>query len=147
MRRKYEALPADPGANPKGIDKLWTPILNVRVRGQRDLQTPWIHAIVDSGSACSLFHAGVADYIHIDLTKADKGKLSGIISNARDDVYFHRVGLVVEGSFYIMLRAGFMKKLAVAAILGRDFFEHFFVTFDHSKNPPELEITKIPLVQ
>jgi hypothetical protein len=124
----------------------WIPMLKIRVAANHQ-QTPVIPAIVDTGSPYCLFRTDVADFLHLDLNKAPTGSLGGVIAGARDPVKFHTVNLVIESNWTITVYAGFMKKLSVAAILGRGgFIDRFQVTFDHSKSPHEFEITKIDLV-
>jgi hypothetical protein len=101
---------------------------------------------VDSGSPYCLFKADVATYLHLDLKSGPEGSLGGIIGGPVEPIYFHQVNIVIENNWTISVWAGFMKKLSVAAILGRaGFFDRFFVTFDHSTSPPEVEINKIEL--
>ncbi|MBI1956271.1 MAG: hypothetical protein HYS38_07735 [Acidobacteria bacterium] len=147
MRKQYTALPLrtpDPGL--QGQDKTWEPLLRIRVSYKHQL-TPWILAVVDSGAPYCLFRADVADFLHIDLKKGPEGEMGGIIGGPREPLYFHRVSLIIEGNWTIDVLGGFMKKLSVPAILGRcGFFERFYVNFDHSKNPPEVEITRIETI-
>src|ERR1043165_211054 len=143
MRKQYTGLPLskpDPGL--KGAIN-WTPLLKVRISANHQ-STPILPAVVDSGSPYCLFRADVADFLHIDLRKAPQGSLGGIIGGPHDPVFFHNVNVVVENNWTINVYACFMKKLCTAAILGRGgFFDRFQVLFDHSKNPPEFEVTKI----
>jgi hypothetical protein len=54
------------------------------------------------------------------------------------------VGEKLSGSRAVSVIA---KKLSVQAILGRaGFFDRFEVRFDHSMSPPNVEITKIDLI-
>lgn len=148
MRRKYIAIPVD-GFDPglKGKSSVWLPTLNVRLVAKH-VQTPWVQAVVDSGSPYCLFRSALADYLHMDVTRGAEGNLGGIISGYQEKVYFHRVKIIVEANWSIEVYAGFMRNLRVAAILGRNgFFDNFFVRFDHSCTPPELEVEKIPSVQ
>jgi hypothetical protein len=100
--------------------------------------------VVDSGAPYCLFRADVADFLHIDLKKGPEGECGGVIGGPKDAVYFHNVDILIENNWTIKVYAGFMRKLSVAAILGRGgFFDKFQVCFDHSKSPSEFEITKI----
>lgn len=124
---------------------LW-PVLQVRV-GLNHVQSPRFDAVVDSGSAWCLFRADVAKYIGIkDITKGAKYPLGGVIANVKESMYFHRVRIFIESDWIIEVNAGFCEKLGVTGILGRyGFFEKFKTTFDHSTNPPTLEIERFHL--
>jgi hypothetical protein len=149
MRRQYTALPVekpDPGLG--GAKKVWTPMLKVRVSFNHQ-NTPTMTAYVDSGSPYCMFNSAVANFLHIDLKKAQVSPLGlgGVVSGQREPLYFHKVGLTIESNWVIEVLAGFSKKLSVQAILGRSgFFDKFRITFDHSQFPPEFEIDKIELV-
>lgn len=59
-------------------------------------------------------------------------------------MYLHRVTLYVEEHWTFTVRAGFVRKLRVPGILGRDgFFDHFLVQFDQSQKPPLVHLEKI----
>ena len=106
-----------------------------------------LDAVVDSGSPYCMFQAGVGEYIGIDVPKGVEHVIGGIISDPREPIYFHKVKLYVELDWVVEVMAGFVKKLAVTGILGRNgFFDSFTVLFDHSKHPPEMEVQKIELV-
>jgi len=106
--------------------------------------TPRFQAVVDSGSPYCLFRADIAEYLGIDLENGIEHVIGGIIANQQEPIYFHRVKLQIEDDCVIHVMAGFLKKLSVTGILGRNgFFENFQVHFDHSGSPPELEITRI----
>jgi hypothetical protein len=143
MRKQYTGFPLktpDPGVK-DAID--WIPLLKVRVSAKHQ-HTPILYAVVDSGCPYCLFRAEVADLPHLDLRTAQQSVLGGIIGGPKDPVLFHKVDLVIENNWRIEVLAGFMKKLSVAAILGRTgFFDNFQVLFDHSKSPREFEITRI----
>lgn len=118
-------------------------MLKIRVSANHQ-HTPLLPAVVDSGAPYCLFRADVADFLHLDLKNDQEGSIGGVISNVKDAVYFHNVNIVIENNWTISVLAGFMKKLSVAAILGRGgFFDRFQVCFDHSKSPPEFEVTKL----
>jgi hypothetical protein len=136
----------DPGL--PGATKMWTPQLRVRVSGKHLHQhSPSLPAFVDSGSPYCLFHSAVADFLHIDLKSGAQGQLGGVIDDHKESMYFHKVNLTIENHWLVEVFAGFSKKLSVVAILGRSgFFDRFQVRFDHSKTPPEFEVTKIDLI-
>lgn len=108
-----------------------------------------ILAVVDSGSPYCLFHSSVAEALKMgDLTTGKPSEIGGINQAQGDTYYFHRVKLKIERNWLIEVMAGFSSKMSVRAILGRNgFFDQFYVTFDHSGNPPVLDITKVDRVQ
>ena len=143
MRVKFKPFPVIPHpAFPSQIIQ-WRPILNVaitygRARSQR------IEAIVDSGSDYCLFHASIGESIGIDVTSGIPGSLGGAIGGSRGELYYHRVRLFAVGESYDIV-AGFFPGLSVPALLGQvGFFDRFTVTFDHTGQPPCVDLQKIP---
>lgn len=121
-------------------------MLRIRVSANHQ-STPTLPAVVDSGAPFCLFRADVADFLHLDLRKCQKTEMGGIIGGPKEDVFFHKVNIVIENNWTITVNAGFMRKLGTQAILGRvGFFDLFNIIFDHSISPPELEITKRELI-
>jgi len=118
-------------------------MLSVRCSFQLKAAPP-VLAVVDSGAPCCLFRTEIADFLEIDLANAPTLPIGGVISGPKDTVLFHRVRLQIENNWTFEVLGGFMKKLSVPAILGRNgFFDKFLVTFDQSKTPHEFEIVKI----
>jgi hypothetical protein len=144
VKKNYTRLPLDrPNPAFKGEMTTWLPLLNVRV-GFNHKQTPRIPAIVDSGSQCCLSKADLAEYLGIDLKGGLEGTMGGLSHGMREPVYYHDVKLYVESDWVIDITAGFIKKLSVAGLLGRNgFFDNFKVRFDQSMTPSILEIEKI----
>lgn len=133
MKKGYTRVPLD-GASPafKNETTVWLPLLNVRV-GCNHKQTPRVPAVVDSGSQCCLFKTDVAEYLGIDVKKGIEDTIGGLSQGMREPVYYHKVRIYVESDWVVDVMAGFVKKLSVAGILGRNgFFENFKVRFDHS---------------
>jgi hypothetical protein len=65
-----------------------------------------------------------------------------------EPVFYHKLRLYVESNWVIDITAGFVKKLSVAGILGRNgFFDNFKVRFDHSSHPPIFELERIEKIQ
>jgi hypothetical protein len=146
MRKQYTGLPLSKPDIVTRAAVVWMPLLKVRVSANHQ-HTPLLHAVVDSGSPHCLFRADVADYLHINLKGTPESEIGGVIGGPKDAVHFHHVNIVIENNLTIRVLAGFMKKLSVAAILGRNgFFDNFLVCFDHSQSPPELEVTRFELV-
>jgi hypothetical protein len=127
----------------------WIPILNVRIAAAaRPSQTTNLfEAVVDSGSADTLFHTDIAQQIGIAVDSGIAAhRFGGVVEGQGMTVYFHDVHLHV-GSDIIKIRAGFSDRLSIAALLGRrGFFEHFIVTFDSAPTPPEMEIQRLARV-
>jgi hypothetical protein len=144
MRKPYTAFPlSKPEPGLPGETKMWIPMLRIRCFHQHQA-SPQLLAVVDSGSPYCLFRADLADFLHIDLTRAPASTMGGVIGGPQDATYFHRLRVQVEGNWTIDVLAAFMKKLSVPAILGRTgFFDSFHVAFDHSITPHEFEITKL----
>ncbi len=70
--------------------------------------------------------------------------MGGLSHGMREPVFYHQVKLYVESDWVIDITAGFIKKLSVAGILGRNgFFDNFKVGFDQSLTPPIVEIERI----
>jgi hypothetical protein len=147
MRKAYTAFPLDkPDPGLPGETKMWLPLLSVRCSYQLQAMPP-ILAVVDSGAPYCLFKTEIADYLKIDLTSAPIGPIGGVISGPQDTLYFHRMRIQIENNWTFEVLGGFMKKLSVPAILGRNgFFDKFLVTFDQSTSPHEFEIKKIERV-
>jgi hypothetical protein len=148
VKKNYTRLPLDrPNPAFKGEMTAWLPLLSVRV-GFNHKQTPRIPAVVDSGSQCCLFKADLAEYLGMDLKSGIEGSMGGLSHGMREPVYYHTVKLYVESDWVIDITAGFIKKLSVAGLLGRNgFFDNFKVRFDQSLIPPILEIEKIDKLQ
>lgn len=146
MRYNYKIWPLDTPHPAFPNDKThWTAVLNVKVSYQAKHSPPSVRfeALVDTGSADTLFHGSVGKAIGIKVESGIKSDLGGIAKNKRIDVYFHDVLLHV-GADMIRIRAGFSDDLSVAGILGRrGFFEHFIVTFDPTCEPPGFEMTRV----
>lgn len=114
--------------------------------GYKHANSPRIFAYVDSGSPYCLFKADLATLIGLDPAKNPLfiDDLSGVVNGPKDLAYFHKVSVYLEAGHRVEVTAGFAKKLSTAGILGRSgFFDQFKVTFDHSGDPPHLEIEKL----
>ena len=144
MRKAYSKYPLDVPNPAFGNERFtWLPMLNIKV-ARNHAFTPTIPAVVDSGSPYCMFNAGVAEYLGLKLEEGIESAIGGIISDPKEPIYYHRVRIQIESMCIISVMAGFCKKLSVTAILGRNgFFDKFYVRFDHSANPPEVEITRI----
>jgi hypothetical protein len=126
-------------------NKEWIPYIWCRL-GYGHQKTPRFQCVVDSGSSTCLFRRDIADYLKIDLTKANVGvsAIGGIIQGPEQPVYFCPVQLYVADNWVINVTAGFLKKLTVPGLLGRNgFFDAFKVSFDHYVSPPVFEIERI----
>jgi hypothetical protein len=92
-----------------------------------------------------LFRDDIATAIGIrDITTGKSGDIGSVKRGVSDTCYFHKIKIYVEADWVIEVLAGFSARLSVPALLGRyGFFDHFLVTFDHTLNPPMLDITKL----
>jgi hypothetical protein len=105
-------------------------------------------SVVDSGSPFCFFRADIGKSLGIDVESGIEYQIGGVIGGVRDTAYFHKVKVYVETAWLIEVKAGFMQRLSVPGILGRNgFFDNFHVRFDHSCQPPEVEVSKIEKVQ
>ena len=148
MKKSYTKLPLDP-PHPAFRKELamWMPLLHVRV-GHNHKQTPRLPAVVDSGSPYCFFQSSVGEYLGIHVESGIEDSVGGITKSSPEPVFFHRVQIYVESDWIIDVMAGFCKKLSVTAILGRnEFFDNFQLRFDHSGNPPMLEINRIERIE
>lgn len=102
-------------------------------------------AVVDSGSPWCIFKADVGRMAGIaDIESGGKYQIGGVVAGVTEPMYFHRVKLYIETDWVIEVDAGFVEKLGVTAVLGRNgFFSNFIVRCDHTGHPPQLEIEKI----
>ena len=74
--------------------------------------------------------------------------MGGLSHGMREPVYYHEVKLYIESDWVIDITAGFIKRLSIAGILGRNgFFDNFKVKFDQSMTPSVLEIERIDKLQ
>lgn len=123
---------------------MYMPSLQVRLEYGHGKQSPRFDAIVDSGSPWCIFRADLGRMIGIDVSRTNKTyALGGVISGPHDTMYIHKIKIFVESNWVIEVNAGFVEKLAVTGILGRNgFFSNFKTTFDHSTNPATLEIER-----
>lgn len=147
MKKPYTRFPLDK-PHPVFKDRTYyDPRLMVRV-GRGHCTTPRFLAVIDSGSPFCMFQAEVAELLGINLTDGPEENIGGVIRGPQDPVYFHKVKIYVEMDWIIDVIAGFVKKLQVPGILGRNgFFDNFYVRFDQSAIPPQVEITKIEKLQ
>lgn len=119
-------------------------MLNVRLGVGFNKKTPVFPAVVDSGSPHCIFRADVASFLGINVTAGIESAMGGVIAGIQEPIYYHHVKIYVENNWIIDVLAGFMKKLSVTGILGRNgFFDNFTVTFDQTSIPSTVEINRI----
>lgn len=143
MRVAYKTYPIDPPdpAFPE-FRVRWVPILNVYFY-HRHGRSPGFEAVVDSGSEYTLIHASLAELIGLKVESGTAGSLSGVVANAKAEVYYHKIKLAVLAEV-IEVTAGFSYDLPVAGILGRiGFFDRFIITFDPTATPPGLDLQRV----
>ncbi len=119
----------------------------VRV-GKGHARTPRFLAVIDSGSPYCMFQAEVGELVGLEVDKGEEDVVGGIIRGLQEPIYFHKVKIYVEMDWIIEVMAGFVKKLQVPGVLGRNgFFENFYIYFDHASHPPTVEVKKIEKIQ
>ena len=120
----------------------WFPVLPVKLRyGTRT--TDWFAAFVDSGSHCCLFHNDFAKTLGLDLRQGDLDRVRGLQDESWVEVRYLDVTLIVAGEA-LVVPVGFCDLAPWPGLLGRSgFFEKFIVTFDHSGNPPGMDVERI----
>ena len=144
MRFTYKIIPL-PKPHPAFPDErsAWMPYLPVRLSVTDGTPTPRIEALIDSGSAYTLFRADIGLALGLDVTGGIHTVTGGIVSGQAIDMYFHDVTLWL-GADVIDITAGFSPQMSIGAILGRrGFFEHFIITFDPSADPPGFDIHRL----
>lgn len=149
MLRKYTGIPLEP-PHPafKNQTTAWLPMLSVRIGIAHDVWSPRFLAVVDSGSPWCIFPTALGEYLGLEVSSGIESELRGIIRTDAEPVYFHKIKIQIETNWNISVMAGFTKKLSADGILGRSgFFDSFSIRFDHSTNPPQLEIDKLERLQ
>lgn len=105
-------------------------------------------SLVDTGSPYCLFRSDIGPLIGLDVESGVHQDVGGVVAGMHEMGYFHDLNLFVEGNWMVQIRAGFLKNLCVAGLLGRrGFFQNFKVTFDHGDPAPSMEIERISLIQ
>lgn len=143
--KRYIGLPLEP-PHPafKNQTTAWLPMLSVRIGIAHDIWSPRFLAVVDSGSPWCIFPTALGDYLGLQVSSGIESELRGIIRTDSEPIYFHKIKIQIEANWNISVMAGFTRKLSADGILGRSgFFDNFLLRFDHSKDPPQLEIDKI----
>ena len=108
--------------------RTWQPLVDVIVRNGA-YESRRIRALLDSGSAITLFDTSICDSLDINLKSCQTGLVGGIGGAHALEVYYHDVHLKVSGHS-IKTFVAFARDLPVSALLGRHgFFERFIVTF------------------
>jgi predicted aspartyl protease len=108
---------------------MFSPYLSVQIalttpNAQR---TKKFEAIVDSGATRCTFHADLARYLGIDLTKCPAEDTTGI--SGTETTRLSEIMLYIPGG-PVKIMAAFKEQLPVAGLLGMNgFFEHFDITF------------------
>ena len=144
MRFNYKIIPVKE-PHPAFPDRTshWIPVVPVRLSYGHGPQSRRFEALIDSGAADCLFHADIASALQIKIDRGTKADVAGIVRGIKVDAYFHDVSLWV-GAGTIRIKAGFVKGLPVAGLLGRrGFFENFIVTFDPSATPPGFDLERL----
>ena len=88
-------------------------------------------ALLDSGADYNVFHADIADYLGITLTKGKTMKVSGIGGDSIKG-YSHVVNLKVGNNLFTssIIFSRHIPDQAIAVLGNQGLFDHFRVTFD-----------------
>ena len=89
-------------------------------------------ALLETGADYNVFHADIADYLGINLTKGKTMKIAGIGGDSIKG-YKHNVEMKV-GRNLIMTTIVFSRQIpdnAIAVLGNQGFFDHFSVTFNY----------------
>lgn len=117
------------------------PVVPVRVK-LKDLNFQY-EVLIDSGADFCLFHAEVAEYLGINLSKCKKGLVIGV-GGKSSEYFLHTISIEIGGWDYDM-EVGFLPTIggrsAPYGIVGqKGFFENFIVKFDLLKEEVDLKI-------
>ena len=97
--------------------------------------------LVDSGADSNIFSSEIADILEINLTKGEKGEVSGITGESKP-FYFHYLDIKIGGNLFKNVKVGFLKdigKYSYGVVGQRGFFDIFVVKFDLIKKEIELK--------
>lgn len=89
-------------------------------------------ALLDTGADYNVFHADIADYLGIDLTKGKTIRITGIGGDSIKG-YQHKVEIKI-GKNLIQTTIVFSRQIpnnATAVLGNQGFFDHFTVTFNY----------------
>jgi hypothetical protein len=111
--------------------------VNIALPVENSPRSKRFDAIIDSGAASCLFHAGIGRSIGLEIEKGEMAETQGVAGPSA--IFLHDIFLYAPGGI-ISTRAGFSDALPIAGLLGMSgFFENFKVLFDATTLCCELE--------
>lgn len=126
----YTQLPVKALATSKRTNLISRPIIPLTILYKsRFVQ---YQALLDSGADYNVFHADIADYLGIDLTKGKTIRITGIGGDSIKG-YQHKVEIKI-GINLIKTTIVFSRQIpnnATAVLGNQGFFDHFTVTFNY----------------
>lgn len=141
MNFSYKKFPADPipaFPNRKGV---FRPVIPIRIINPllKDKNIRY-ECLIDSGADYSIFHAGIGEYIGLDVKKGSELVFQGI-SGTEQKSYFHEV-IIEIGGWECRSFIGFSYDIdnLPYGILGQvEFFDFFEIKFNYNKENIELK--------
>ena len=129
MNLKWIEYPYFAQLSPDGF--AYRPALNVEISSGSKLRI--ISALVDSGTDSMIVDASLASSLGIDPSTCEKRVLGGIGGSSHG--FMAEIEIKVKGfPKKIKARALFIENAPFTALLGqRDFFDNFYVRFEHRK--------------
>ena len=120
----------DSGLAPFG--HIYRPVAKVTLKAPSVNKFVGIWMVVDTGADYNVFHADIADYLGIALTKGKSMRITGIGGDSIKG-YLHEVEIKV-GKNLVKTSIIFSRHIpnnATAVLGNQGFFNHFCVTFDY----------------
>ena len=85
----YQIYPLKrPVAGLPNVKETWVPILKVSIIIDHAISKRF-EAVVDSGSAVCLFHAGIGKSLGLKVKEGELDTLGGVIGRSKGEVYYH----------------------------------------------------------
>lgn len=142
MKYSYKPFPLSYPDPVIQIDYAWRPALNVFISQSGRRSAP-VQAIVDTGADHSVFDAGIAEAIGIQIPQEKQVSFSGVGKGPETTGYLHTVTLTVAAQTY-EAPIIFAYDLSLMGVLGQiGFFNQFIVTFDWTPHPPCFDVQRI----
>lgn len=133
VKFSYTQLPVKSLTTSRRTTLISRPIIPLTILYQSRLVQ--YQALLDSGADYNVFHADIADYLGIKLTKGRAIKISGIGGDSIKG-YLHHVNLKV-GNILFSSSIVFSRQIpdqAIAVLGNQGLFNHFIVTFNLKDN-------------
>ena len=121
------------------VDKVYKPIIPIRLSYHHSNPTQFFDALVDSGSDRNLLPVGLGVLAGVNFKKAKKTKIIGI-GNHVINAYTSQINIWVEGKEY-KTEADFSPEQQVPLLGRRGFFDLFkMIQFDENKKWIDIEL-------